>query len=245
MNVSQRVYVLSTKNNWSVFPHLHFETCSFIWLISLSYLYQFCLNAVNALPMFCVIELHLHVALCSLAFLKKIVLSWFFLFWVCTLMVECTYCKSPHCLEAPASGVTLFGGTCFWCHTVWWHLLLVSHCLVAPASGVTLFGGTCFWCHTVWRHLLLVSHCLEAPASGVTLFGGTCFWCHTVWRHLLLVSHCLELLVSHLLLVSHCLEAPASGVTLFGGTCLCLWVVQYFDKFVNFTYLLLFRGMDG
>ena len=35
---------------------------------------------------------HLHKALCSLAFLKKIVLAWFFLFWVCTPMVECTYC---------------------------------------------------------------------------------------------------------------------------------------------------------
>ena len=32
---------------------------------------------------------HLHVALCSFSFLKKIVL----LFWVCTLLVECTYCK--------------------------------------------------------------------------------------------------------------------------------------------------------
>ena len=34
------------------------------------------------------------MALCSLAFLKKIVLSWFLLFWVFTLTVECTYCKS-------------------------------------------------------------------------------------------------------------------------------------------------------
>ena len=37
---------------------------------------------------------HLPIALCSLAFMKKIVLSWFLKFWVCALMVECTYCKS-------------------------------------------------------------------------------------------------------------------------------------------------------
>ena len=42
----------------------------------------------------CTYMLHLHVALCSLALLMQIVLTWFLLLWVCTLMVECTYWKS-------------------------------------------------------------------------------------------------------------------------------------------------------